>query len=160
MAIGSQIRPTYDSHNFTALPRSIAGLLGRGTIALPSEVLAGLPKHYTKVVVILADGFAWHFFERFAGHHPALRRFINRGTATRITMLTTMAITATPRPTHRMVSPATCMVPAAATGTSTPRPPPPPGASPSALPSRQPLRHTFTAPAVDTTITITEAPDP
>ncbi len=79
------IRPTYDSHSFIALPRSIAGLFGRGTTALHPEVLAGLPEHYTKVVVILADGFAWHFFERFAGDHPALRRFTDCGTATRFT---------------------------------------------------------------------------
>jgi len=79
------IRPTYDSHSFIALPRSIAGLFGRGTTALHPEVLAGLPEHYTKVVVILADGFAWHLFQRFAGDHPALRRFTDRGTATRFT---------------------------------------------------------------------------
>ena len=79
------VRPAYDGFNFTAVPGSIAGLLGCGSIALAPQVLAGLPQHYQKVVVILADGFGWRFFERFANASPALRRFRDRGTITKLT---------------------------------------------------------------------------
>ena len=79
------LRPTYDGFNFSAVPGSIAGLLGRGSIALASEVLAGLPQRYRKVVLILADGFGWRFFERFADAYPVLRRFQDHGTVTRLT---------------------------------------------------------------------------
>ncbi len=78
------VKPTYDGHNFIAVPASIAGLLGRGPITLAPETLAGLPERYRAVVLILADGFGWRFFERYADT-PALRRFVDAGTATKIT---------------------------------------------------------------------------
>ena len=61
------------------------GLLGCGSIAFAPQVLAGLPQRYQKVVVILADGFGWRFFEQFADASLALRRFRDRGTVTRPT---------------------------------------------------------------------------
>ncbi len=79
------VKPAYDGFNFTAVPGSIAGLLGRGPIVLAPEVLAGLPRSYRKVVVILADGFGWRFFERFADANPTLRRFRDHGTVTKFT---------------------------------------------------------------------------
>ncbi len=100
------IRPAYDGLGFTAIPGSIAGLLGCGlgwtsasggwtsacggwpstsAIPLAPQILAGLPQHYRKVVVFLVDGFGWRFFEKFAGSHPALRRFQDHGTVTRLT---------------------------------------------------------------------------
>ena len=78
------VKPTYDGRCFTAVPASVAGLLGRGPITLAPETLAGLPDRYRAVVLILADGFGWRFFEKYADT-PALRRFVDRGTATRIT---------------------------------------------------------------------------
>lgn len=78
------VKPTYDGRCFPAVPASIAGLLGRGPIALAPEALAGLPDRYRAVVLILADGFGWRFFERYADY-PALRRFTDHGTATKIT---------------------------------------------------------------------------
>lgn len=79
------VKPTYDGRSFTAIPRSIAGLLGRGAIALAPETLAGLPQSYRAVVVLLLDGFGWRFFEKYADGYPALRRFLDHGTATRFT---------------------------------------------------------------------------
>ncbi len=78
------VKPTYDGRNFTAVPASIAGLLGRGSIALAPETLTGLPDRYRAVVLILADGFGWRFFEKYADT-LALRRFVDGGTTTRIT---------------------------------------------------------------------------
>lgn len=77
------VKPTYDGRSFTAIPASIAGLLGRGPIALAPEALTGLPDRYRAVILILADGFGWRFFERYADY-PALRRFTEHGTATKI----------------------------------------------------------------------------
>lgn len=79
------VKPTYDGYSFTAVPASIAGLLGRGPIALAPEALAGLPDQYRAVVLILADGFGWRFFEKYADGSPALRRFLDHGTATKTT---------------------------------------------------------------------------
>lgn len=79
------VRPAYDSLGFTAVPGSIAGLLDRGPVKLAPQVLAGLPHRYRKVAVILVDGFGWRFFEKFAGSYPALRRFQDHGTVTRLT---------------------------------------------------------------------------
>ncbi len=79
------IKPTYDGLNFTAIPRSIAGLLGHGSVALAPETLAGLPNSYRTVVLILVDGFGWRFFEEYADDYPALRRFLDHGAATKAT---------------------------------------------------------------------------
>ncbi len=79
------VKPTYDGRNFTAVPASIAGLLGRGQVALTPEVLAGLPDTYRAVVLVLIDGFGWRFFEKFADGYPALRRFVDHGTVTKLT---------------------------------------------------------------------------
>ena len=69
------IRPAYDGCCFTAIPQSIAGLLGHGQIALAPELFRGLPKTYRSVVLVLLDGFGWRFFEKVADDYPALRRF-------------------------------------------------------------------------------------
>ena len=39
------IKPTYDSRCFTAIPQSIAGLLGHGQIVLPPELLSRPPQN-------------------------------------------------------------------------------------------------------------------
>lgn len=79
------VKPTYDDHSFTAIPHSIAGLLGHGSVALAAETLAGLPQSYRAVVVLLLDGFGWRFFEKYADSYPALRRFLDHGTVTKAT---------------------------------------------------------------------------
>lgn len=78
------IKPAYDSRGFVALPRSIAGLLGRGQIALAPEALAGLPGTYRAVVLVLIDGFGWRFFEKYTDGYPALRRFLDHGVVARL----------------------------------------------------------------------------
>lgn len=77
------VKPTYAGRSFTAIPASIAGLLGRGPIALAPETLAGLPGSYRAVILVLVDGFGWRFFEKYADGYPALRRFLDHGTATK-----------------------------------------------------------------------------
>lgn len=79
------VKPTYDGRSFTAIPSSIGGLLGRGTIALAPEALAGLPNSYRTVIVLLLDGFGWRFFEKIADGYPALRRFLDHGAVTKAT---------------------------------------------------------------------------
>lgn len=79
------VRPAYDGRSFSAIPRSIAGLLGCGTVALAAETLDGLPQRYRAVVLILVDGFGWRFFQRYADGYPALQRFLRHGVATRLT---------------------------------------------------------------------------
>lgn len=80
------IKPTYDSHGFTAIPRSIAGLLGApAPIALPAEFFGKAPAAAQAVVVLLLDGFGWRFFEKAASNYPALRRFLDEGVAARFT---------------------------------------------------------------------------
>ncbi|MCX7706843.1 MAG: alkaline phosphatase family protein, partial [Anaerolineae bacterium] len=78
------LKPAYDGHGFTALPRSIAGLLGRGPIALAPETLHGLAGSYRTVVLVLIDGFGWRFFEKYADGYPALRRFLDHGVVARL----------------------------------------------------------------------------
>jgi predicted AlkP superfamily pyrophosphatase or phosphodiesterase len=70
------VRPTYDSNSFTAIPASIAPLLGgSGSVTLPAEIFRGKPATYRTVILILLDGFGWRFFEKVADSYPALRRF-------------------------------------------------------------------------------------
>lgn len=79
------LRPTYDSRGFTAIPQSIAGLLSRGQIVVTSDLFRSLPETYRCVVLCLFDGFGWRFFERYADGYPALRRFLDRGAALKLT---------------------------------------------------------------------------
>ncbi len=79
------VKPAYDGRGFVALPRSIAGLLGHGEIALAPETLAGLSGTYQTVVLVLIDGFGWRFFEKYAEGYPALRRFLDHGCVSRLT---------------------------------------------------------------------------
>ena len=69
------IKPAYNSHCFTAIPQSIAGLLGHGQVILAPELFRGLPKTYRSVVLFLLDGFGWRFFEKVVEAYPSLRRF-------------------------------------------------------------------------------------
>jgi predicted AlkP superfamily pyrophosphatase or phosphodiesterase len=70
------VRPSYDQNCFTAIPASIAPLLGApGVAALPDGFLPGRPRAFRTVVVILLDGFGWRFFEKIADDYLALRRF-------------------------------------------------------------------------------------
>lgn len=80
------IKPTYDGHSFSAIPRSIAGLLGAPQeIALAPEVLGDLQGVYRSVVLFLVDAFGWRFIEKYADGYPALRRFMDHGVAAKIT---------------------------------------------------------------------------
>jgi predicted AlkP superfamily pyrophosphatase or phosphodiesterase len=79
------VKPTYDDRSFTAIPQSIAGLLGHGQSVLSPELFRSLPRTYRSVVVCLLDGFGWRFFEKAADGYPALRRFLDRGAALKLT---------------------------------------------------------------------------
>jgi hypothetical protein len=80
------VRPTYDGHCFTAIPASIAPLLGGpGAVSLPAEFLRGKPPTYRSVVLLLLDGFGWRFFEQVADDDPALRRFVRADGVAKLT---------------------------------------------------------------------------
>lgn len=75
------VRPAYDEASFLALPGAIAGLLGRGPKTRLAETLtSAFGGEFEKVLVLLADGFGWRFFERFSDY-PVLRRFAGEGIA-------------------------------------------------------------------------------
>ncbi len=83
---GHFTKPAYGKYCFAALPQLIRHLLtGSGEIGFASDVLAGLPTQYDKVVLMYVDAFGWRFFEQYADKYPFLRRFIDQGVASKIT---------------------------------------------------------------------------
>ena len=79
------VKPTYDGRSFSAIPPSIAGLLGAPQkVALAPEVLGYLAGVYDVVVLFLVDAFGWRFFAKHAHDYPALRRFLDRGRAVKL----------------------------------------------------------------------------
>jgi predicted AlkP superfamily pyrophosphatase or phosphodiesterase len=77
-------KPLYDSYCFSKIPATVSTLLtGKDRMkALPSCcVNQGI---YDSVIVILLDGFGWHFFEKYSDH-PFLQRFIQEGIASKLT---------------------------------------------------------------------------
>ena len=80
------VKPTYDRGCFTAIPQSIAGLLGVAEqTSLPTGLLDGLPSRCRAVVLFLLDGCGWRFFEKVADDYPALRRFSAAGGVAKLT---------------------------------------------------------------------------
>ncbi|MDQ3249767.1 MAG: alkaline phosphatase family protein, partial [Chloroflexota bacterium] len=75
------VRPAYGQGCFADLPALIQSCLTdqafpTGLSGLDSALL----RHYDAVIVVLADGFGWRFFERFAERDPFLQRFAGAGT--------------------------------------------------------------------------------
>ncbi|MGK7891961.1 MAG: alkaline phosphatase family protein [Leptolyngbyaceae cyanobacterium] len=78
--------PLYDSYCFSQIPQAIAHCLtGQGSLGLPDSVLAGLPTHPDKVVLLFIDGLGWRFFEQYVDELPFLQRFLTEGVASKLT---------------------------------------------------------------------------
>lgn len=74
------LQPAYGNGCFADLPMLIrhwltGQALSTGYSALPERWL----RRYDAVIFVLADGFGWRFFEGYAAHSPALRRFVDGG---------------------------------------------------------------------------------
>ena len=84
---GSWRKPLYDSYCFSNIPGTIEKLLtGKSDFGvLPEDVLVEPKKKYQNVVLFFVDAFGWRFFERYRDQYPALQRFIDAGTVSKIT---------------------------------------------------------------------------
>jgi predicted AlkP superfamily pyrophosphatase or phosphodiesterase len=79
-------RPRYDSYCFANLPATVTFLLtGKGTCALPADVLGALPTRYDKVILFFVDAFGWKLFERYANKYPFLRTVLADGVVSKMT---------------------------------------------------------------------------
>jgi predicted AlkP superfamily pyrophosphatase or phosphodiesterase len=81
------IKPSYDSYCFSNIPGTIQKLFGiPNNKGLPENVLpTGKYKEYNKVIFLFIDAFGWKFYEKYKNKYPALQRFINKGTVSKIT---------------------------------------------------------------------------
>ena len=76
----SDVRPLYGERSFADVPGLIRHALGANRSPTRPPLLTDVAGHrFDQVIVILADAFGWQFFERFAGHHPALQHFVRHG---------------------------------------------------------------------------------
>ena len=83
---GHFTKPAYGNYCFAGLPQLIRHLLiGTDEMGFSPDILAGLPSHYDKVVLMYVDAFGWRFFEQYAEQYPFLKRFIEQGVASKIT---------------------------------------------------------------------------
>jgi type I phosphodiesterase/nucleotide pyrophosphatase len=83
---GGTVRPLADGYTFAALPATVERLLlGRGDGGLPPLALGDTPGRVNRVALVLLDAFGWRFFERYADHHPLLRRILADGTVAKLT---------------------------------------------------------------------------
>ncbi len=80
-------KPLYNSYSFSNIPGTIEKLLTNETslTTLPSDVLLESNKTYDTVMLFFVDAFGWRFFERYQDRFPTLKRFIDRGTVSKIT---------------------------------------------------------------------------
>lgn len=80
-------KPLYDTYCFSRIPSTIENLFGISrTHGLPNDITHRLTEHkYKKVVFIFVDAFGWKFFEKYKNKYPALRRFVENGTVSKIT---------------------------------------------------------------------------
>lgn len=78
-------KPLYDSYCFSNIPGTIEQLLTGKTELnqLPSDVVKN--DSYDKVVLFFVDAFGWRFFEKYKDKYPALKRFVDDGTVSKIT---------------------------------------------------------------------------
>jgi hypothetical protein len=80
-----EVRPLHEGYAFAALPATVERLLLGGDGGLPPGAIVDVPAPVARVVLILLDGFGWHFFERHADEHPLLRRMLVEGTVAKLT---------------------------------------------------------------------------
>lgn len=82
-------KPLYDSYCFSRIPATVEYVLtGDETAksrALPPDVLGGELGRYKKVVLLFVDAFGWKLFDRHKERFPLLRRFVEKGTASKLT---------------------------------------------------------------------------
>ncbi len=78
-------KPLYDSYCFSNIPGTIEHLLTGGSELnqLPKDVVSG--DSYDKVILFFVDAFGWRFFERYKDKYPSLKRFVEKGRASKIT---------------------------------------------------------------------------
>ncbi|CAN5398225.1 alkaline phosphatase family protein [soil metagenome] len=80
------VRPNYGQGCFSDLPGATqAFLTGQPLPPAFAALDPRLVQQYDAVILVLADGFGWRFFERFANRDPFLRRFGEQGAVLRWT---------------------------------------------------------------------------
>lgn len=78
-------RPLPESYSFAGLPSLIKhALTGQGTLGLPDDVLAGLPRQYDRVALLFLDAFGWAQVDRFQERSPLLQRFEAEGVVSKL----------------------------------------------------------------------------
>jgi len=79
-----EVRPAYGGRSFADIPATVVRLLTGGRGGLAPEVLGSLDRRWTRVVLVVADGFGWSVAERHADH-PFLRRVAAEGRLSQLT---------------------------------------------------------------------------
>jgi len=79
--------PLYESYCFSNIPGTIKQLLGLSgeEEKLPSDVHSSSEVPYDLVILLLLDGFGWRFLEKYKEDCFFLRRFIEKGTISKLT---------------------------------------------------------------------------
>src|SRR5205823_10993179 len=86
MTMNQIIRPNYGHGCFSDLPGAMqAFLTGQPLPAALAALDSRLVQQYDAVIFVLADGFGWRFFQRFAGSDPFLQRLGQAGAVLRWT---------------------------------------------------------------------------
>ena len=79
-----EVRPAYGGRSFADIPATVVRLLTGGRGGLAPEILGSLDRRWTRVVLVVADGFGWSVAERHADH-PFLRRVAAEGRLSQLT---------------------------------------------------------------------------
>jgi len=79
-----EVRPAYGGRSFADIPATVVRLLTGGRGGLAPEVLGSLDRRWTRVVLVVADGFGWSVAERHADH-PFLHRVAAEGRLSQLT---------------------------------------------------------------------------
>jgi predicted AlkP superfamily pyrophosphatase or phosphodiesterase len=80
-----EVRPGYGGRSFADIPVTVERLLtGEGSGGLEPELLGGLDRRWTRVVLVVVDAFGWSVAERHADH-PFLRRVAADGVLAQLT---------------------------------------------------------------------------
>ncbi len=78
-------RPLPESYSFAGLPNLLRYVLtSEGSLGLPDDVLAGLPRQYDRVALLFLDAFGWAQVERFRDRSPLLQRFEAEGVVSKL----------------------------------------------------------------------------
>ena len=79
-----EVRPAYGGRSFADIPATVVRLLTGGRGGLAPEILGSLDRRWTRVVLVVADGFGWSVAERHADH-PFLRWVAAEGRLSQLT---------------------------------------------------------------------------